>query len=72
MAGPSGRVFAGGQDINAKMVRRGATWAYRRHSDDSGLLRLEQAAQAQKRGLWALPEAERVPPCEWRAAEHRC
>lgn len=66
-----GRVYAGPQDINAEMVRRGAAWVYRRYSDDPDLLRLEQAAQSQKRGLWALPEAERVPPWEWRAAERR-
>jgi endonuclease YncB( thermonuclease family) len=29
-----GRVFAGAQDVNAEMVRRGAAWAYRHYSDD--------------------------------------
>ena len=63
-----GRVFAGHQDINAELVRRGAAWVYRRYSDDLELLRLERVAQSQKRGLWGLPEAERMPPWEWRAA----
>jgi endonuclease YncB( thermonuclease family) len=66
-----GRVFAGDQDVNAEMVRRGAAWVYRRYSDDPDLLRLEQIAQVEKRGLWRLPEAERIPPWEWRAAERR-
>jgi endonuclease YncB( thermonuclease family) len=66
-----GRVFAGSQDINAEMVRRGAAWVYRRYSDDPNLLRLEQAARAEKRGLWGLPEAQRVPPWEWRAAKRQ-
>jgi endonuclease YncB( thermonuclease family) len=66
-----GRVFIGTQDVNAEMVRRGAAWVYRRYSDDPELLQLEQLARAQKQGLWALPEAERIPPWEWRAAEHR-
>ncbi len=67
-----GRVFAGGLDVNAEMVRRGAAWVFRRYSDDPGLLRLEQAARAERLGLWGLPEAERTPPWEWRAAErHR-
>ncbi|WP_229682815.1 thermonuclease family protein [Siccirubricoccus deserti] len=61
-----GRIFAGSQDVNAEMVRRGAAWVYRRYSGDLALLRLEQAARAERRGLWALPEAERVPPWEWR------
>ena len=63
-----GRVFAGGVDVNAEMVRRGAAWVFRRYSDDPELLRLEEEARATRRGLWALPEAERVPPWEWRAA----
>ena len=66
-----GRVFAGALDVNAEMVRRGAAWVYRRHSDDPVLLRLEQAARAERTGLWGLPEAERTPPWEWRAAERQ-
>jgi endonuclease YncB( thermonuclease family) len=62
-----GWVYAGAVDVNAEMVRRGAAWVYRRYSDDPALLRLEQAARAEHRGLWGLPEAERVPPWEWRA-----
>ncbi len=62
-----GRVFAGALDVNAEMVRRGAAWVYRRYSDDRTLLRLEQAARAERTGLWALPEAERTPPWDWRA-----
>jgi endonuclease YncB( thermonuclease family) len=50
------------------MVRRGAAWVFRRYSRDPSLLRLEGEARAARRGLWALPEAERAPPWEWRAA----
>lgn len=56
-------------DVNTEMVRRGAAWVFRRYSDDPALLRLEAEARADRRGLWALPEAGRVPPWEWRAAE---
>ena len=42
-----GRVYAGPQDTNAEMVRRGAAWVYRRYGHDPALLRLEQAARAQ-------------------------
>jgi endonuclease YncB( thermonuclease family) len=64
-----GRIYAGSQDINAEMVRLGAAWVYRAYSHDPNLLRLEQTARAERRGIWALPEAQRVPPWEWRAAE---
>jgi endonuclease YncB( thermonuclease family) len=66
-----GCVYAGTLDVNAEMVRRGAAWVYRRYSDDPDLLRLEQAARTERRGLWGLPEAERVPPWEWRAAKRQ-
>jgi len=66
-----GRVFAGAQDVNAELVRRGAAWVFRRYSDDSALLRLERIARAERRGLWGLPEARRVPPWAWRAAAER-
>jgi endonuclease YncB( thermonuclease family) len=56
-----GRVFAGSQDVNAEMVRRGAAWVNRRYSDDPTLLSPEQVARTERRGLWSLPEAEWAP-----------
>ena len=64
-----GRVYADAMDVNAEMVRQGAAWVYRKYSRDPSLLHLEQEARSARRGLWALPEAERTPPWEWRAAE---
>ncbi|WP_424139975.1 thermonuclease family protein [Roseomonas chloroacetimidivorans] len=64
-----GRVYAGPVDVNAEMVRQGAAWVYRQYSRDASLLRIEAEAKAARRGLWALPEAERTPPWEWRAVE---
>jgi endonuclease YncB( thermonuclease family) len=64
-----GRVYAGAVDVNAEMVRQGAAWVYRQYSRDRSLLRLEEEARQARRGLWALPEAQRTPPWEWRAAE---
>ena len=63
-----GRIYAGSIDISAEMVRQGAAWVYRKYNHDPSLLRLEREAQQARRGLWALPEAERTPPWEWRAA----
>jgi endonuclease YncB( thermonuclease family) len=63
-----GRIYAGSIDISAEMVRQGAAWVYRKYNHDPSLLRLEQEPQQARRGLWALPEAERTPPWEWRAA----
>lgn len=66
-----GRVYADGVDVNAEMVRRGAAWVYRRYAKDQSLFRLETEAKQEKRGLWSLPESERIPPWEWRHAGHR-
>lgn len=61
-----GRVWVGNRDINAALVEQGAAWVYRQYAHDPALLELEAQAKAAKRGLWALPEAEQVPPWEWR------
>jgi endonuclease YncB( thermonuclease family) len=63
-----GRVYLDGTDVNAEMVRSGSAWVYRKYAKDKGLYRLEMEAKGAKRGLWALPEAQRVPPWEWRHA----
>ncbi len=61
-----GRVYVGSTDVSAEMIRQGAAWVYRKYSRDPALLDRETQAKAAKRGLWALPEAQRVEPCEWR------
>ena len=61
-----GRIYVGALDVSAEMVR-GAAWVFVRYSRDPSLRALEQQAREARRGLWALPEAERVPPWEWRA-----
>ena len=64
-----GRITIDTTDINAELVKRGAAWVYRKYSKDKFLLQLEQEAREARAGLWALPEAERVPPWEWRKAK---
>ena len=61
-----GRVYVGNLDVNAEMVRLGTAWVYRQYVRDRSLYTLEDQAKAAKRGLWALPEAERCEPWNWR------
>ncbi|MBK8536740.1 MAG: thermonuclease family protein [Candidatus Competibacteraceae bacterium] len=61
-----GRVYVGAVDVNAELVKQGAAWVYRQYLKDQSLLALEAEAKAAKRGLWGLPEAERMPPWDWR------
>ena len=56
------RLSCEGLDVNAELVRQGAAWAFRRYLTDPSLLVLEEEARTERRGLWALPEAERRPP----------
>jgi len=61
-----GRPYAGDVDVCAEMVRSGSAWAYQKHLTDRALLTFEDNARDAKRGLWSLPETDRVPPWQWR------
>ena len=61
-----GRVYVGSLDINRELIRLGAAWAYRDYLTDKTLLQVESEARSDRRGLWALPESQRIPPHQWR------
>ena len=61
-----GRVVVDGLDVNAELVRRGAAWVYRDYLKRPELIPLEVEARRQRKGLWALPLPERMPPWQWR------
>lgn len=66
---PVGRPMVGDMDVTVEMIRSGAAWVYRSYSDDVELYELERTAKAERRGLWSLPELERVSPWEYRNGE---
>lgn len=55
-----------GLNANKEITQQGGAWAYRYYLHDQSFLELENAARANKIGLWNLPESERQPPWEWR------
>lgn len=61
-----GHVSVGTRDVNREMVARGAAWAFRRYLTDPALIELEAVAKRDRQGLWAMSEAETVPPWDWR------
>lgn len=63
-----GVVHLGDLYINREMVKIGAAWVYRQYNRDISLLKDEENARAAKLGIWSQPEAEIVPPWEWRKA----
>ncbi|SFM64472.1 thermonuclease family protein [Nitrosomonas communis] len=63
-----GRVYTDDIDVNAEMVRLGAAWVYREYASDQNLYALERQAKQNRAGLWNLPEAQQIPPWEWRKA----
>lgn len=63
-----GEVYADDVCVGCELVREGHAWAWRGGEPDPLMLELEAGAKAARRGLWSLPEAERMPPWEWRRA----
>ena len=61
-----GRVYVNNVDVNAELVKQGAAWVYRDYASDAALFALEEQAKTAQRGLWALPEDQRIPPWDWR------
>jgi len=61
-----GRVLVGRKNVNRALVERGHCWVYGRYAEDERLFELHDDAERARRGLWALPEEERMPPWEWR------
>lgn len=61
-----GHAYIGGVHINREMVALGAAWVYRQYNNDPSLISIELAAKQSRLGLWSLPEADIVPPWEWR------
>jgi endonuclease YncB( thermonuclease family) len=57
-----------GQDINRIMVLSGAAWAYPDYVRDPQIIQLQDQARAAQSGLWAMPEGQRQPPWDYRAA----
>ncbi|HGS7994516.1 thermonuclease family protein [Pseudomonas aeruginosa] len=63
-----GAVYLDGLYVNREMVRIGAAWVYRQYNRDKSLLKDEEDARSARLGIWSQPEAEIVPPWEWRKA----
>jgi endonuclease YncB( thermonuclease family) len=66
-----GRVRLGARDINRELVAEGHAWVYREYLRDRSLLDVEAAAREARRGLWALPESDRLEPWNWRKRHRR-
>jgi len=58
------RVSCAGTDVSAYMVSNGLAWVYPRYARDPRLFELQDAARAQRRGLWADPNP--IPPWDFR------
>jgi endonuclease YncB( thermonuclease family) len=65
-----GTVWVGRLNANAEMIRQGHAWVYRQYLHDRSLLGVEDEARQARRGLWSLPDVERVPPWAWRRQDH--
>lgn len=59
-----------GKSVNQMMLRQGHAWLWR-FSKSKKLKKLQQEAQMQKLGLWALAEKDRIEPFLWRKQNPR-
>lgn len=55
-----------GTNVNRRLVREGAAWAYLKYLRDPALIDLQNDARAARRGLWALQIDQIIPPWDWR------
>lgn len=61
-----GQVRVDGLDVNYEMIASGEAWAFRQYLSDQTLIEVEADAKRERRGLWSMPEAQTVPPWDWR------
>lgn len=59
-----------GDNINDVMVQTGAAWVWR-YSKSRRMKAMQQTAKDAQRGLWALPQAQRQDPWQWRQSHQR-
>ncbi len=59
-------ILVDGNSVSHEMVRTGNAFAYKKYMKDKSLLELEADARDSKRGLWGLPESDRLEPWKWR------
>jgi hypothetical protein len=65
-------VLTNGADAGLRQIKSGVAWHYKQYQNEQDALdraryaRAETESRAARRGLWALPAAQRVPPWEWR------
>lgn len=62
-----GRVYLGTVYVNAEIVKRGGAWAFTKYLRDLSIPPLEAEAKRARRGLWAMPPSQTIPPWDWRA-----
>lgn len=66
-----GRIWVGQTYVNAYMTQFGHAWAFERYMKDSRIRAGQDLARREKRGLWALPPQDRLPPPTWRERNPR-
>jgi endonuclease YncB( thermonuclease family) len=61
-----GGLYDGSRYIAEEMVKRGAAWFEKEYSNNADLHDVENQAQDERQGLWALPRQQIVEPRIWR------
>lgn len=65
------RLWVGPTYVNSYMAQHGHAWAFDRYLKDRRIRDAQTLARREKRGLWALPPEDRLPPPSWRERNPR-
>jgi endonuclease YncB( thermonuclease family) len=66
-----GRLYVDGKDLSWELVGSGNAWFWDEKSNDPELEKLQDWARGHRKGLWALPESQRLPPWEFMREQMR-
>ncbi|MFK7816482.1 MAG: thermonuclease family protein [Gammaproteobacteria bacterium] len=61
-----GHVYMGETWVNGELVKNGYAYVYERYAVSKKLFDYQAQAEKKRKGIWKLPEKQRVKPWEWR------
>jgi endonuclease YncB( thermonuclease family) len=61
-----GHVYVDDLWVNGELVKNGFAYVYERYAVSQKLFRYQKTAEQNKKGIWKLPESQRIKPWAWR------
>ncbi len=61
-----GHVYVDGIWVNGELVKNGYAYVYERYAVSKKLYQYQIQAEKKRKGVWKLPESQRIKPWDWR------